>query len=93
VPRSAVRQEGGAAFVFKVVNGRLRRTEVALAPASPARAASGAGAGAGATNAGGSAAAASDRVEVVSGVNGGETIVRSGVEKLEDGQKVRAAET
>jgi RND family efflux transporter MFP subunit len=30
-----------------------------------------------------------DRVEVTSGVSGGETIVRSGVEKLKDGQRVR----
>jgi hypothetical protein len=85
VPRGAVRQDGGAAFVFKVVDGRLRRTEVALAPAAPA--------GAGGRGAAAAAGAAGERVEVVSGVQGGDTIVRAGVERLKDGEKVRAAES
>jgi RND family efflux transporter MFP subunit len=80
VPRAAVRRDGDAAYVFKVVDGRLRRTEVALAPARPSAAAP-------------AAAPAGDRVEVVSGVRGGDTIVRAGVEKLRDGEKVRAAES
>ncbi|HYL05028.1 MAG TPA: efflux RND transporter periplasmic adaptor subunit, partial [Thermoanaerobaculia bacterium] len=92
VPRTAVRKDGGAAFVFKVVDGRLRKTEVALAPEVPARAGSASGTG-GAATAGGSPGAAGDRVEVVSGVSGGETIVRTGVEKLKDGQRVRVAES
>jgi RND family efflux transporter MFP subunit len=98
VPRSALREEGGATWVFKVVDGRLRRTEVALAPAPAARRAGAAGAAASragsapaaASSASGSATAA-DRVEVVSGVQGGDTIVRTGVAGLKDGQKVRVA--
>jgi HlyD family secretion protein len=100
VPRGALREEGGAAWVFKVVDGRLRRTEVALAPPPAARragaalagaAASASGSAPAAASASGSATAAADRVEVVSGVQGGDTIVRTGVAGLEDGQKVRVA--
>ena len=90
VPRSAVRQAGGATFVFKVVDGRWRRTEVALPPAVPAGAG---GRGGGAAAGSPAAGAAGERVEVVSGVQGGDTIVRAGVEKLKDGEKVRAAES
>ncbi len=106
VPRSAVRMDGGTAYVFKVMDGRLRRTEVALAPAVPARggasatgatpaapAAGAGGAGSAAGAAGAATGAGGEREEVVSGVQGGETIVRAGVEKLKDGQKVRVAET
>lgn len=89
VPRTAIRRAGDAAYVFKVVDGRLRRTEVALAPAAPA----GAGARNGAAGPGAAAAPAGDRLEVLSGVQGGDTIVRAGVEKLKDGEKVRAAES
>ncbi|HEY6323351.1 MAG TPA: hypothetical protein VJA16_17545, partial [Thermoanaerobaculia bacterium] len=89
VPRGAVRREGDAAYVFKVADGRLRRTEVALAPAAPASA----GARNGAAGPAAAAVPAGDRVEVLSGVQGGDTIVRAGVEKLEDGEKVRAAES
>jgi RND family efflux transporter MFP subunit len=100
VPRSALRQEGGAAYVFKVVDGRLRRTEVALAPAPRQAGATAAAAAAPGRGPGSSAAPPAppadradraDRVEVTSGVQGGDTIVRTGVEKLADGQKVRAA--
>jgi len=84
VPRGAVRRDGAAAFVFKVVDGRLRQTEVALAGATTGR---------NAAAAGGSPDAAGDRVEVMSGVQGGDTIVRTGVEKLEDGRKVRVAQS
>jgi RND family efflux transporter MFP subunit len=90
VPRSALRQTAGAAYVFKVVDGRLRQTEVALAPVPARRQAGGAPAAPPAPPAGASAPPA-DRVEVVSGVQGGDVIVRAGVEKLRDGQKVRAA--
>jgi RND family efflux transporter MFP subunit len=89
VPRSAVRMDGGAAYVFEVVDGRLRRNEIAIVGTR-----GGAGTAAAAASApGGAAAGATDRVEVVSGVKGGETIVRTGVEKLEDGRKVRVAES
>lgn len=90
VPRAAVRQDGGAAYVFRVVEGRLRRTEVALAPAP--RPGGVAPAGAAPATPADVAAGAGDRVEVVSGVQGGETIVRAGIEKLKDGEKVRATE-
>jgi HlyD family secretion protein len=86
VPRSAVARSGEAAYVYEVVDGTLRRSAVALAPpAAVTREAAAAGGGADAAGEG------ADRVEVVSGLHGGETIVRSGVEKLADGERVRLA--
>jgi HlyD family secretion protein len=93
VPRTAILQQGAAASVFKVVDGRLQRTAVTLAPvpplASAGRAAAAGAAAAAATPPAGQEGA--DRVEVTSGVQGGDTVVRAGVDRLKDGQKVRVA--
>lgn len=87
VPRSAVAGAPGTDYVFEVVDGRLRRTEVALAPpAAATREATAARETAAARDGG------ADRVEVVSGVHGGETIVRGGLAKLRDGERVRLAD-
>ncbi len=65
VPEQAIQYAGGAAFLFQVDDGRLRRVRVALGEASDGR------------------------VEVLEGVQGGETIVSRDVSSLEDGQRVR----
>ena len=65
VPEQAIQYAGGAAFLFQVDDGQLRRVRVALGEASDGR------------------------VEVLEGVQGGETIVSRDVSSLEDGQRVR----
>ena len=65
VPEEAVQYSGGAAFLFQVDEGLLRRVRVTLGEASEGR------------------------VEVLEGVSGGETIVSSNVDSLDDGQRVR----
>ncbi|MYF70596.1 MAG: efflux RND transporter periplasmic adaptor subunit [Proteobacteria bacterium] len=65
VPEQAIQYAGGAAFLFQVGDGQLRRVRVALGEASDGR------------------------VEVLEGVQGGETIVSRDVSSLEDGQRVR----
>ena len=65
VPEEAVQYSGGAAFLFQVDEGMLRRVRVTLGEASEGR------------------------VEVLEGVSGGETIVSSNVDSLDDGQRVR----
>ena len=65
VPEQAIQYAGGAAFLFQVGDGQLRRVRVALGEASDGR------------------------VEVLEGVQGGETIVGRDVSSLEDGQRVR----
>lgn len=65
VPEQAIQYAGGAAFLFRVDDGQLRRVRVALGEASDGR------------------------VEVLEGVQGGETIVSRDVSSLEDGQRVR----
>ena len=65
VPEQAIQYAGGAAFLFQVEDGQLRRVRVALGEASDGR------------------------VEVLEGVQGGETIVGRDVSSLEDGQRVR----
>lgn len=67
VPEQAIQYIGGAAFLFQVDDGQLRRVRVALGEASDGR------------------------VEVLEGVQGGETIVGRDVSSLEDGQRVRIA--
>jgi HlyD family secretion protein len=74
VPREAVRKEGATSYVLVVRDGKLDRTEVTVRE-EPASATQGAEA---------------KPLEVLSGLKGGETIVRAGIEKLKDGQKVRA---
>ena len=65
VPEQAIQYAGGAAFLFQVDDGQLRRVRVTLGEASDGR------------------------VEVLEGVQGGETIVGRDVSSLEDGQRVR----
>ena len=65
VPEQAIQYAGGAAFLFQVDDGQLRRVRVTLGEASDGR------------------------VEVLEGVQGGETIVGRNVSSLEDGQRVR----
>ncbi|MDE0002464.1 MAG: efflux RND transporter periplasmic adaptor subunit [Rhodospirillaceae bacterium] len=65
VPEQAIQYAGGAAFLFQVDDGQLRRVRVTLGEASDGR------------------------VEVLDGVQGGETIVGRDVSSLEDGQRVR----
>lgn len=65
VPEQAIQYAGGAAFLFRVDDGQLRRVRVTLGEASDGR------------------------VEVLEGVQGGETIVGRNVSSLEDGQRVR----
>ena len=65
IPEQAIQYAGGAAFLFQVDDGQLRRVRVALGEASDGR------------------------VEVLEGVQGGETIVSRDVSSLEDGQRVR----
>ena len=67
VPEQAIQYAGGAAFLFQVEDGQLRRVRVALGEASDGR------------------------VEVLEGVQGGETIVGRDVSSLQDGQRVRIA--
>ena len=67
VPEQAIQYAGGAAFLFQVDDGQLRRVRVALGEASDGR------------------------VEVLEGVQGGESIVGRDVSSLEDGQRVRVA--
>ena len=73
VPREAVRKEGATSYVFVVRDDKLERTEVTVHE-EPAG-----------TTKGGEA----KPLEVLSGLKGAETIVRTGVETLKDGQKVR----
>ena len=65
VPEQAIQYAGGAAFLFQVGDGQLRRVRVTLGEASDGR------------------------VEVLEGVQGGETIVGRDVSSLQDGQRVR----
>ena len=65
VPEQAIQYAGGAAFLFQVDDGRLRRMRVTPGETSDGR------------------------VEVLEGVQGGETIVGRDVSSLEDGQRVR----
>ena len=65
VPEQAIQYAGGAAFLFQVDDGRLRRVRVTPGETSDGR------------------------VEVLEGVQGGETIVGRDVSSLEDGQRVR----
>ena len=69
VPEQAIQYAGGAAFLFRVDDGQLRRVRVTLGETSDGR------------------------VEVLEGVQGGETIVGRDVSSLEDGQRVRIAGT
>jgi RND family efflux transporter MFP subunit len=69
VPRQAVRRAGAEAYVFKVQEGRLRRTPVVVGEER------------------------GDQYVVVSGLQGGETVVRGNLETLEDGQRVRTAKS
>lgn len=78
VPKDAVLSAGGIPVVFVVEDGVLKRTEVQVAPPPPGNA--------------GNTGDRGDRVEVTSGLSGGETIVRTGVAGLKDGQRVRIAE-
>ena len=69
VPEQAIQYAGGAAFLFQVDDGQLRRVRVTLGEASDGL------------------------VEVLEGVQGGETIVGRDVSSMEDGQRVRVSDT
>jgi RND family efflux transporter MFP subunit len=69
VPSSALGGTGEARFVYVVVDGQAKRTDVDVRPLGP------------------------ERVEVLKGLTGGETIVESGLSSVSDGTKIGSAPT
>lgn len=68
IPVEALFEDGGTDYVYRVVDGRAKRTEINTGRITETR------------------------VEILGGVAEGETVIVSGVAKLADGDRVKAAE-